>query len=103
MNLKQIVTTLEQASEITGRPIKGQVNGYQHIVFETDRHHFKIQKRYVGPEDRGNPSSLIVCGDPKRWYSAGSSRKGAPRQIWIDNPTVRYLKTLAVQQAVEVK
>jgi hypothetical protein len=43
-----------------------------------------------------DPEELMVFGDPKHWPFGGEVRKGRPRQIWVRNPSVRYLRTLAI-------
>jgi hypothetical protein len=81
--------TLEEASAITERPIKTQINGFRHIVWDTPRHSMEI--RITLEADGGN---LLVIGTPKPWIFGSEVRKGRPRQIWVENPSVRYLKSL---------
>ena len=84
--------TMQRASEITGRAIKIQGNGYKHIVWETEKHTFSI---HVG-KDFDNNEEVMVLGEPKPWSKGSEVRKGRPRQIWVRNPSERYLRTLAI-------
>lgn len=84
--------TLQRASEITGREIKTQVNGFQRIVWETDKHTMTIQ---LGKCRDNEPMEVMVWGEPKPWSFGSEVRKGRPRQIWVRNPSEKYLKGLA--------
>jgi hypothetical protein len=81
--------TLEQASEITGRPVVLRRNGFAHIAWRTDRHTMEIRMA-----KRGSEEILLVTGDPVAWVYGGECRKNRPRTIWVENPSVKYLKTL---------
>jgi len=85
------VHTLEDASEITGRPITTAANGFRYIVWDTEKHHMVIRMSKCRDAD---PLELMVFGEPKPWNFGGEVRRGRPRQIWVRNPTAAYLKRL---------
>lgn len=87
--------TLDEAARIMGREIKTQCNGFQHIVWNTDRHAMEV--RMIRPRDT-DPEHLAVFGKVAQWGFGSEVRKGRPRDIWVDRPSARYLKSLVVTE-----
>jgi hypothetical protein len=42
------------------------------------------------------PEHLAVFGKAAPWAFGSEVRKDRPRDIWVDRPSARYLKSLAV-------
>jgi hypothetical protein len=88
------ITTIEEASMLLGQPIKTEFNGFQHIVWTTESHSYEVQnaKRYDGTP------FLLVRADPLRHWAFGSEvRRRRPRKVWVENPSERYIQTLAAK------
>lgn len=95
MKTSALPLTLDEAAQILGREIKTQHNGFRHIVWSTDRHAMEV--RMIRPRDT-EPEHLAVFGKVARWGFGSEVRKGRPRDIWVDRPSARYLKSLAVAE-----
>jgi hypothetical protein len=85
--------SLDEAAQILGREVKTQHNGFRHIVWSADRHAMEV--RMVRTRDN-EPEHLAVFGKAAPWAFGSEVRKDRPRDIWVDRPSARYLKSLAV-------